>query len=582
MENSPDRNDQQQLAEQHSVFSPAVVEEALEEARPESTFHRLLVSSKISQTPAEKPPERPDLQANLIIQKKALEHYSSGKKAMERFQYEKAVICFSKAMNLEPKQTQLHVSQAEAYLQLCDFQSAVASYKQACLLEPGAFNNRLAFIYYLQGQCLFDRGLFIEALESFTKAAELKPGSRVYQMRSLACLSAMGCYSECVKLLNDWIASWDSPNADLYTMRARLHQQLHQMVLCYHDVKSALALNPVCPQASALLLQLQERAEKARQEAVNRALSGRLPDALTKINTALQHCPQDGHLYLFRGTLYRRLKDFTAAIEDLVLAVELSEKQEEEEEEGRVQAELSGNQEDRWSVEARAQLVLTYNDFAVECFGRGLYSEAILLLNKAIEEEKGKGGLYLNRGDCFFKQGEWVFALADYQQAEEMMKPEEPAVRLRLAILHNTLGSQSFQEGRFQEAADSFSLAIHYNPRASQYYHSRAKAFNKLLNLQGAKHDLISTLILEPTNEEVLPLLLSLFPGCSVSDVVSSLMGQEIRAKLTDILSCCSSSEQQRLCKELEKITLTSEITDSQPASQSEGASEPEKEVKPC
>lgn len=49
--------------------------------------------------------------------------------------------------------------------------------------------------------------------------------------------------------------------------------------------------------------------------------------------------------------------------------------------------------------------------------------------------------------DCFFKQGEWCFALADYQQAEEMMGPDDPAVRLRLAVLHNTLGSFCFQDG---------------------------------------------------------------------------------------------------------------------------------------
>lgn len=49
--------------------------------------------------------------------------------------------------------------------------------------------------------------------------------------------------------------------------------------------------------------------------------------------------------------------------------------------------------------------------------------------------------------DCFFKQGEWCFALADYQQAEEMMQPDDPAIRLRLAVLHNTLGSFRFQDG---------------------------------------------------------------------------------------------------------------------------------------
>lgn len=49
--------------------------------------------------------------------------------------------------------------------------------------------------------------------------------------------------------------------------------------------------------------------------------------------------------------------------------------------------------------------------------------------------------------DCFFKQGDWCFALADYQQAEEMMRPDDPAVRLRLAVLHNTLGLFHFQDG---------------------------------------------------------------------------------------------------------------------------------------
>lgn len=49
--------------------------------------------------------------------------------------------------------------------------------------------------------------------------------------------------------------------------------------------------------------------------------------------------------------------------------------------------------------------------------------------------------------DCFFKQGEWCFALADYQQAEEMMQPDDPAVRHCLAVLHNTLGCFCFQDG---------------------------------------------------------------------------------------------------------------------------------------
>ncbi|XP_045889875.1 tetratricopeptide repeat protein 16-like isoform X6 [Micropterus dolomieu] len=542
MDTFEERNDQTQ-AEDHSLFPSAVSEKELDETRRKNTIKQLYGSSKIFLAPAEKRPERPELRGSVIIQSKAAEHYTNGKEAMGKSQYEKAVICFSKAITLQPEQTQLHVSQAEAYLQLCDFQSAAACYKQAQLLEPGAFSARLAFIYYLQGQCLFDRGLFLEALEAFSKAAEVKPGCRAYEVRSLACLTATGHHTECLKLVNDWMVS-DRPSSDLYMLRARLHKLLNQTSQCYQDVKLALALNPACPAAGALLLQLQVASEQARQKAVDRALIGQLPEALCMINVAMENSPQDGRLYLFRGILYRRLKDFTAAIEDLVQAMELSEEEEGEK----------------------------------ECFSRGLYAEATLLLNKAIDEEKGQAGLYLNRGDCFFKQGEWCYALADYQQAEEMMQPDDPAVGLRLAVLHNTLGSFCFQDGHFQEAAAMFSLAIQYNPKASQYYENRSKTFRKLLNLKGARQDFICMLILDPTNEELPPMLMNLFPGCSVSDVLSSPAGQALRVQLMDTIQACSSSDQQRLSEKLKKMTLTYENT----PRQSEDPSEAGKKLKLC
>ncbi|XP_017162120.1 tetratricopeptide repeat protein 16-like isoform X1 [Poecilia reticulata] len=145
---------------------------------------------------------------------------------------------------------------------------------------------------------------------------------------------------------------------------------------------------------------LKEASEDNRQQAVIRMLSGHLQEALCLINVALETNPGNGQLYLFsqtrvtiglspsRGTLYRRLKEFISAIEDLVQAAELCEPKEEEE------------RKESSSVlkEVQLQLALTYNDFAVQCFGRGLYDEALLLLNKAVKEDRHLGGLYLNRG----------------------------------------------------------------------------------------------------------------------------------------------------------------------------------------
>ncbi|XP_041644422.1 tetratricopeptide repeat protein 16 [Cheilinus undulatus] len=343
-------------------------------------------------------------------------------------------------------------------------------------------------------------------------------------------------------MVNDWLES-DGPSSDLYVLRARLHKHLNQTSPCYQDVKSALELNPSCPKAGALLQQLQEASEQARKKAAERLLSGQLPEALQMINIALESSPENPRLYLFRGTLYRLLQDFTAAIEDLVQAMEQKEDDmAEEEREVRDSSDGHSSLQD----EVQSQLVLTYNDFAVQCFTKGLYAEATLLLNKAIEEEKDQAFLYLHRGDCFFKQGEWSFALLDYKQAEEMMQPDDAAVRLRLAVTFNTLGSFCFEDGCFQEASEMFSLAIKYNPSAGRYYESRSKAYRKVLNFEEARKDLIRLLVLDPTNEELPPLLMSLFPGHSESEVLSSPAAHAVKDQLMETIQACSSSSDQQ------------------------------------
>lgn len=84
----------------------------------------------------------------------------------------------------------------------------------------------------------------------------------------------------------------------------------------------------------------------------------------------------------FRGALHRKLGDFNAAIDDFLLALD----------------KCDHNEESSVYIDSQRQLLLTYNDFAVECFSKGFYEEAIILLNKAIKGEKREKGLYVNRG----------------------------------------------------------------------------------------------------------------------------------------------------------------------------------------
>ncbi|XP_027889979.1 tetratricopeptide repeat protein 16 isoform X2 [Xiphophorus couchianus] len=517
--------DNQTDEDEQSVFPTAVSEEKLERARRKSTFvgfsdrlvavreHRFL---------------KPKLNPDKIIRSKAAEHFIKGKEAMEKFQYEEAVLCFSKAIYLQPEQTELYVSQGEAFIQLCDFQSAADSYNQANFLDPGVFNARLSFIYNMQP------GL----PDSRRATRRLSEGTEPHHLRGPVC-RALRLQSQSL--------------------------QGHEPACCLRDLRSALELDPESQQAKAMQQHLKEAGEENRQQAVIRMLSGQLQEALCLINAALESNPENGQLYLFRGTLYRRLKEFISAIEDLILAAELCEPKEEERKESSSVLK-----------EVQLQLALTYNDFAVQCFSRGLYDEALLLLNKAIKEDKNLGGLYLNRGDCFFRQADWCYALLDYQQAEEMLSPNEPALRLRLAVIHSTLGSFCFHEWYFQDAADMFSLAIMYNPTASPYYEYRSKALRRIHDLSGAREDLIRLLILDPDNEEIPPMMMNLFPGSTVAQVLSSAKGQSLQDELTETIRVWESSSdpEKSLEESLTSLTVSGENLEGEALSLFEAAQE--------
>ena len=92
------------------------------------------------------------------------------------------------------------------------------------------------------------------------------------------------------------------------------------------------------------------------------------------------------HLFFFclfyRGALHRKLGDYNAAIDDFLLALD----------------KCDHDEDSPVYSDSQRQLLLTYNDFAVECFTKGFYEEAIILLNKAIKGEKREKGLYVNRG----------------------------------------------------------------------------------------------------------------------------------------------------------------------------------------
>lgn len=114
--------------------------------------------------------------------------YFSFKRAMELRaigDHQECINAVNKAMGLIPDVPKYYVQRAESYIQLCDFKSAILNYKKACLLEPNneGYYSRLSFLYYFEGQTLFDQRLYPEALECFSSAAEMNPDNVGYHIR---------------------------------------------------------------------------------------------------------------------------------------------------------------------------------------------------------------------------------------------------------------------------------------------------------------------------------------------------------------------------------------------------------------
>ncbi|XP_077001791.1 tetratricopeptide repeat protein 16 isoform X2 [Tamandua tetradactyla] len=404
---------------------------------------------------------------------------------------------------------------AEAYIQLCDFSSAAQNLRRAHSFKPEntKYLERLTLVLYLQGQYLFEQCAYLDALNVFSQASELQPKKSCFRYRSMACLLALERYHDCLLLITKELKQ-GSTNADIYTLRARLYNFLQKPSLCYRDLHSALLLEPKHPQATVLLKMMVEQAQKARQDAGVLAVQGKLQQALQRINWAIENNPLNPSLFLFRGTMYRRLQKFDGAVEDFLKTLDMT----------------PASQNDMVR-QAQRQLLLAYNDFAVHCYAQGAYQESVLLLNKALRDEQQEKGLYINRGDCFFQLGNLAFAEADYQQALAL-SPQDRGAALRLGLLHEKMGFCEQRRRQFQKAENHFSVAIQHNPRKAQYYLHRAKSRQMLQNFFGARQDVATVLLLDPKQPKLTPLMNNLFPGLSVEDVLNSQVVHLARLQL--------------------------------------------------
>ncbi len=198
-----------------------------------------------------------------------------------------------------------------------------------------------------------------------------------------------------------------------------------------------------------------DSAEQLKNDSIVLNLNGRINDALNKICGAISINPSKAEYHLHRGIFYKRLKNYDNAIDEFFLGLD--------------KIDHLPNSDSMLFDNFQRQILLTYNEFAMHCFNKRFYAEAIILLNKAIKIEKNEKGLYINRGgysvfsfvlkikpklsltldlkfeDAFYKQQDYDYSILDYEQALEL-NPKDVNITLRIAKIYYQLAIQAYDK----------------------------------------------------------------------------------------------------------------------------------------
>ena len=227
-------------------------------------------------------------------------------------------------------------------------------------------------------------------------------------------------------------------------------------------MRKALELDPENKEAKSFFDQIDETAEQLRNSGLVLSLSNRVSDALNKLNGAISMNPIKAEYNLQRGILHKRMKNFNAAIDDFLVGLE----------------KINHYQVKEPVLFANFQrhILLTYNDFAIVCYEKKFYDDAITLLNKAIKIDKSEKGFYVNRGDCFYRKNDKQFAILDYEQAHEL-DPNDETINKRIALICYEMAVEKYDQKEYEEATKHFDKAIRFVPKEVKYYISRARTY---------------------------------------------------------------------------------------------------------
>ena len=376
----------------------------------------------------------------------------------------------------------------------------------AAAAERGAAEPNYARVYVSQGHELLQQGRLDEAIEKFSRAAELNPelykpylnrGNAYLQLGKYA--PALADYATAIRLEPYFANTYYKrgvvftmlgkyePAADDFTKVIELRPELEEAYLNRGTVYFQLGkyAPALADYATAIELRPGEAPAYYNRGTAYREL-GKYELALADFDRAIELRPDHAESYYKRGTVHRHLRGFDRALADFSKVIELTpDHAQARYDRGNVYRQLGKLDRaladfDR-AIHLKPNHAEAYNNRGT-VYGQLDETETALAdFNRAIQLQPGFAKTFHNRGMLYRQTGEYELALADFSKRIELTPNHAKA--------YNNRGIVYVQLGKFDLALADFNRAIELTPDDAKAYHNRGMLYRQMGKDEAAQAD---------------------------------------------------------------------------------------------
>lgn len=433
---------------------------------------------------------------NIALEPENASLYFSRAKFLEKHfrNHELALVDFTKAVNLDPKNIEYLESRAKLYQASCNYKAAIKDYDRLIQENPGnvEYLGSRAWIY----SSVLD---FSSAINDYDLILQQKPDDlHAYEERGLLFLYmnkpdlAKNDFQKILSIHESRIAK-NPKDPDPYIARMRFliytMKDYEEAAKDYFKLKDSAASNELSYYQSILnrnaptfMKKILDSQPKNRGDFYDRAEAylklKKYPEALADYEKALEFDPDDSYLLESRADLLQKIgKHHDAKAEYLKLYMKVDAKLKKFDDE--IYCEKYGDtsdDSDAYLYCQRAELLKKLDRIP----------EAFSELTKVLKIAPNYFSAYGQRGELHLELGQFQEALADFTKALELMPMLSYVAHNRALVL--------MKLNKYQEALEDFNRAISvgdHHGNCGEWYQNRSLAYRALGKIKEADADLV-------------------------------------------------------------------------------------------